>query len=105
PATTRSLARVGLPLFAVMLFVGSHWPKLTLTEDGPTPWMSLDKFAHVVGYATLAMLIYASGLGGGVGRKLRLRGWWGAGVGTVLACTLYALVDESTQPLIGRQMT
>ncbi|MEM1445762.1 MAG: VanZ family protein, partial [Planctomycetota bacterium] len=102
----QTAAAVVVAGYAVLLFVGSHWPGLSLLAQRQRPWVSLDKFAHVVGYGGLAALVLLSGVGGVIGRKLRLGGGAMAGlVGTVLMCAAYALVDELTQPLVGRMLT
>ncbi|MEM8495895.1 MAG: VanZ family protein, partial [Planctomycetota bacterium] len=112
PQTLRRDAALQLPwvagcgVYAVLLFIGSHWPGLTLLTERQPPWVSLDKFAHVVGYAGLAALLMVSGLGAALGAKLRLgAGPLGGVLGTVMICLVYALLDEGTQPLVGRMLT
>ncbi|MEM8781479.1 MAG: murein biosynthesis integral membrane protein MurJ [Planctomycetota bacterium] len=107
------LAGFGLPVFAGTLFAGSHWPRLELLEPGVQPWLTLDKFAHVVAYAMLAGLVQVSGFGAWVVGKVvgTTRGGgappraWVGPVGTVLVCGAYGLLDEATQPWVGRAMT
>ncbi len=79
--------------FAVLLFVGTHWPKLRIEGPIPRP----DLVIHLVVFGMWALLLCVSGLLGEPGR-----------LSTTLKCfavgLVYAAIDESTQmiPSLGR---
>jgi VanZ family protein len=80
-----------LPSYWIFLFLVTHLPKLHL--GGPP---SSDKFTHMAAYGTLAFLYWR--FFESFERPLSARFVWGA----ALWLAVYALLDEATQPLVGR---
>ena len=79
--------------FAVLLFVGTHWPKLRI--DGP--FERPDLAIHLVVFGMWAFLLCVSGIFGEPGRLATSAKCFGVGL-------VYAAFDESTQmiPALGR---
>ncbi len=81
-------------VYGVILIAATHWPRL----DAPRIWSPLfppDKTLHIVAYAvlaTLTMIAFVVCPGG-----FRPRIWH-----VLLALAGFALIDEITQPLVGR---
>jgi len=79
--------------FAVLLFVGTHWPQLRIEGPIPRP----DLVIHLVVFGMWALLLCVSGIFGEPGRLATSSRCFGVGV-------VYAAFDESTQmiPALGR---
>ena len=96
----RRAARWLLPPALAAFTVATHLPRLSLA-GGDAPGLWLDKPVHAVGFAVLGALLAVAvwprpGAGATPGRRCLL-------AGVLTAC--WGLVDESTQPWVGRQMT
>ncbi len=89
--------------------LASHWPRLDFKAEGvavPSPF--LDKAAHVVAFAGLAVLIWASGLGAVALRRFGVErpAWAAPWLGTAALAFGYAVIDEGTQQFVaGRTMS
>lgn len=81
--------------------VASHWPRISFAGPEAAPGLVLDKLVHVVGFAVLAALLAAAvwPRDGDVSRAAKRC----LLVGIALAG--WGFVDESTQLLVGREMT
>lgn len=92
-----------LLIYWPLLFVGTHWPNLDLPGPPPHPLqdvLQMDKFAHVIGFGGLMLLVVCSPLSG---RRL---GWSMRCVIAMLICLAYAFIDELTQGQVaGRSVT
>lgn len=79
--------------FAILLFVGTHWPQLRIHGPIRRP----DLIVHLVAFGIWALALCLSGLIGNPGsRKTALR--------CLLVGAVYAAFDETTQmiPILGR---
>ncbi len=106
-ARARRAARRLLCPALLAFTVASHWPRLSFAGPDTPPGLVLDKLVHVTGFAVLAaLLVFAAWPRGwnprtvGLSGRLRRRS---AAAGLIVAA--WGFVDESTQLLVGRQMT
>ena len=95
---TLPLRRPGLTLavYWVISAIVTHVPPLIEPDPDRPPGLPLDKFAHFFGFAALAWLLM---------NALTARPTRGLGtcvVLTTVACLVYAVLDEITQPPFGR---
>jgi VanZ family protein len=88
-ATLSQLALIG---YWLLLFIGTHLPATTPFLPG----RRFDKFYHALGFALLAVLL-ATTWTLTFGRVT----WRALGI-ILIALALYAVVDEVTQPIVGR---
>ena len=96
------VARLAFLPALVAFTVASHWPRLSFAGPQTPPGLVLDKLVHVTGFAVLAALaVFAVWPRTACGKGALWRRSAAAG----LCVAAWALVDESTQPLVGRQMT
>lgn len=85
--------RLAFAAYAVVLFVGTHWPKLNI--QGPVP--RSDLWVHLVAFGTWCTLVTLCGIfGARLSRRNLVLSW-------VLALG-YACIDEGLQgiPALGR---
>jgi VanZ family protein len=102
-ASRRRLAIGVVAVYASMLILGTHWPRLQLPQL-PT-FFSLDKVLHFSGYGMLTLLLLS--LPTGIFRRpeggYRSPAWLAATC-IFLAVACVSFLDEVTQPLVSRDM-
>jgi hypothetical protein len=91
PPLIRCLDALAVVYVGVLVYATHHPKPANLVGTNPPN----DKFLHLAAYATL---------GGVVAAALAARGGWRtrSGVALFASLTLFAAVDEATQPLFGR---
>lgn len=87
---SRSSARLTLGLYWAALFIGTHWPSLTMGRAGA---IGVDKLIHLFAFAALTVLLVRAKLDAGALKNVLIAGAVAAG---------YAYFDELTQPLVNR---
>lgn len=92
PPTRRLVAGAWLP-YLMFVVAATHWPAPPATvPGGDVPW---DKLLHFGAYLAGGALVAAALLAGACRRR---GAWLAAG----LALAAFSLLDEATQPLVGR---
>ncbi|MFW6032606.1 MAG: murein biosynthesis integral membrane protein MurJ [Phycisphaeraceae bacterium] len=90
-------ARWTLAVYWPALIVATHWPRISV-DTGLPEVISVDKLAHGVAFAILtALLILARPLASRIGRAR-------AALLAVAVALAYGVLEELTQPLVGRTL-
>jgi VanZ family protein len=88
------LLRLVTAAYAVVLVVATHIPRLDVSLDVGLA-VPTDKFLHFAAYGVLGFLVGLITANFG-------RGWHGWLPLTLAAIAVFALIDETTQPMFGR---
>jgi VanZ family protein len=100
-AARRRLALSVVLVYSLMLFGGTHWPTVLMPKL--PAFLSFDKLCHFTGYGilTLLLLLLPSGFFRQPEGGYRSPAWLAAML-ILLLVAAASLLDELTQPLVGR---
>lgn len=92
--TMRLSLQFATVVYAVVLVVATHIPRLDVSFAASTP-VPPDKLLHFAAYGVLGFLVGLIA----AGSELNWRQWFPA---ALAAIAVFALLDETTQPMFGR---